>query len=603
MSDPGSATTDLTGSKIGEYEIVARLGVGGMGIVYEGRQPLIGKRVAVKVLLPTLSADRELVERFISEARAVNEIGHRGIVDIFSFGQLPSGQHYFVMEYLNGQPFDQVIKDRAPLQPAEAMGWIEEVCEALQQAHDAGIIHRDIKPSNLFLVDGGRGRRYVKLLDFGIAKLGVLNGQATPQTRASMVIGTPDYMSPEQARAKTITAATDVYALGCVLFEMVTGRRPFKGESSIQTMFMHVEDVPPKASSFTPGLPAELDDLLLWTMEKDPAKRPLSAEELRHHLAAIRATLPEPTVPSYTPPPGTGRAPGVPTPSGRSPSGRTLPLPRSSTPSPRVPAASTPAPVPTQPQFDPTALRPVHRASEDSTELRPAAPASTATRPGEPVSAHTVLQPLQGPQRESDLEPLVIQKSKAPIVVVGVLVAAAVLGGAFVTLRGGDKPDPPTVVDVTPQAATPVDAPVVDAKAADAKAAEAAEAKAAEAKAAEAKAAEAKAAEAKAVDKKAAEKNAAEAETRKPAEQKVATAKTVEAKPAGGPLSAEAIAGRIDKLEKKLAQKEAASGDPDRVLRQFIAQAKLDAAAANTDAKKKDLLKVLDEIQRQLGGR
>ncbi|MBS1153012.1 MAG: pkn9 [Myxococcaceae bacterium] len=334
MADPN--VPDLTGSRIGEYDIISRLGAGGMGFVYEGRQPLIGKRVAVKVLLPQLSYDKELVERFVSEARAVNEIGHRGIVDIFSFGQLPTGQHYFVMEYLDGLPFDRLVKSRAPVPPEEALWWSEEICEALQAAHDAGIIHRDIKPSNLFLVDTGRGRPYVKLLDFGIAKLGAKLGESTPQTRASMVVGTPDYMSPEQARGKAITPATDVYALGCVMFELLTGRRAFKGENPLETMFMHVENAPPRLRDFVPGLSPELEELLLWTMEKDPLVRPNTAEELRVHIAELRKTLPE-VVMTPRPSPSRRDLPSL------SPSGRQLPVsatPRPPSSAPRRPSAS-----------------------------------------------------------------------------------------------------------------------------------------------------------------------------------------------------------------------------------------------------------------------
>ncbi len=310
---------DLSGTTIGEYEIVTRLGVGGMGVVYEGKHPVIGKRVAVKVLLPQLSYDQDLVERFVSEARAVNEIGHRGIVDIFSFGQLPTGEHYFVMELLNGTPFDRIIKTRAPVPAEEALWWGEEIAEALQAAHEAGIIHRDIKPSNLFLVDTGRGKPYVKLLDFGIAKLGAREGESTPQTRASMVVGTPDYMSPEQARGKPITPATDVYALGCVMFELVTGKRPFKGENALETMFMHVENDAPRASTVLPGIDPKVEHLLLWTMEKDPGARPTTAEALRAQIAEIRKFLPE-VMMAPRPSPARGSLPGL------SPSGRMLPI-------------------------------------------------------------------------------------------------------------------------------------------------------------------------------------------------------------------------------------------------------------------------------------
>ncbi len=333
---------DLTGRKIGEYEITARVGIGGMGAVYEGRQPLIGKRVAVKVLLPSLSNEKELVERFLAEARAVNEIRHRGIVDIFSFGQLePEGSHYFVMEFLEGEAFDRIIKRRAPLPIAEALSWADEMLDALDSAHSAGIIHRDIKPSNLFLVNTGRGRPYVKLLDFGIAKLGAIQGEATPQTRASVILGTPDYISPEQARGKPISPQTDLYALGCVLFEMLTGERVFRGENTLQTMWMHVEDKPPVPSSIRPDLPKELDDIILWALAKEASDRPPSAGEMRDQLAIIRATY-APTG-QFTPPPSSGGLKPIAT--TPPPSGRNRPL--GGTPAPRSggqPALKTPHP-------------------------------------------------------------------------------------------------------------------------------------------------------------------------------------------------------------------------------------------------------------------
>ncbi len=274
---------------LGEYRVGALMGIGGMGAVYEGLHPVIGKRVAVKVLLPALSADAELVKRFVAEARSVNEIRHRNIVDIFSFGQLPNGSHYFLMEYLEGEPFDLIIRTRGALPVHEALYWCEEVLEALGAAHDFGIIHRDIKPSNVFMVQPRAGRRYVKLLDFGIAKLA--SGKAGMQTQASVVIGTPVYMSPEQARGRTIGPTTDIYAIGCMLFEMVTGRVLFPAENQNQVMFMHAEDAPPLARSLNPLVPEALDELLQKLLIKDPAQRPQTAEGVRLMCEVIRRQL------------------------------------------------------------------------------------------------------------------------------------------------------------------------------------------------------------------------------------------------------------------------------------------------------------------------
>jgi serine/threonine-protein kinase len=308
---------DLTGKKIGEYELMTRIGIGGMGVVYEGRHPLIGKRVAIKFLLPSFSGDPEAVGRFLSEARAVNAIGHRGIVDIFNFGKLEDGTQYFVMEFLEGRPFDQIVRKESPAPPAMVTRWLEEMCDALGAAHAAGVIHRDIKPSNLFLVETGRTRPYVKVLDFGIAKLGAPKSGTTPQTRQSMVIGTPEYIAPEQAQGRSIGAQTDLYAMGCVAFELLTGRLPFQGENPLDTMFKHVMEPTPRVSSHVPTIPPALDDLVFHLMQKRPEERPENAAVVLERLEGSRGGD---TTPSLSPrfsaptPPPVNRPPTAPIP-------------------------------------------------------------------------------------------------------------------------------------------------------------------------------------------------------------------------------------------------------------------------------------------------
>ncbi len=293
---------DLTGRKIREYELLRRIGVGGMGVVYEGRHPVIGKKVAVKFLLTSLSADKDLVERFKAEARSVNEIGHRGIVDIFDFGQLEDGTQYFVMELLDGRGFDQVIRAEAPLHPALAVRYLEEIVDALAAAHSAGVIHRDIKPSNVFLVESQKSRPYIKLLDFGIAKVNATKTGSTPQTRQSVVIGTPEYIAPEQAQGKPVSAATDLYAVGCMAYEMLTGKLPFRGENPLDTMFKHVTEATPRVSASVPGTPKVLDELVFQLMQKRAEDRPNSAEEVMKRLEASRGLLTTEGLPSMSPP-------------------------------------------------------------------------------------------------------------------------------------------------------------------------------------------------------------------------------------------------------------------------------------------------------------
>lgn len=281
----------LIGLKLGEYELRARIGVGGMGLVYEGIQPLIGKRVAVKVLRPELAHSSEQVERLLAEARAVNAIRHRGIIDIFGFGQVPDGRQYIVMEYLEGQPLDAVLVEKNRLPLDEALPILDEVLAALAAAHGAGVVHRDLKPSNIFLVRQPDGSRYVKVLDFGLAKRGQGPTGRTAQTRTDMVVGTPEYMAPEQARGQEVGPMTDLYALGVVTFEMVTGRLPFTGSSPVDLLMKHVEARPPRPSEFVPDLPPALDAFILQMLTKDPETRPNSADPLRQQLNKLRRSL------------------------------------------------------------------------------------------------------------------------------------------------------------------------------------------------------------------------------------------------------------------------------------------------------------------------
>jgi eukaryotic-like serine/threonine-protein kinase len=286
----------LIGMKLGEYELRSRIGVGGMGFVYDGIQPLIGKRVAVKVLRPELAQAPEQVARLLAEARAVNAIRHRGIIDIFGFGQVPDGRQYIVMEFLDGQPLDAYLAEKIKLPPTEALSILDEVLAALGAAHGAGVVHRDLKPSNIFLVREPGGTRYVKLLDFGLAKQGQSGASTrTAQTRTDMVVGTPEYMAPEQARGQAVGPMTDLYAMGVVTFEMVTGRLPFIGTSPVDLLMKHVDARPPRPSEFVPELPPALDAFILQMLTKDPEARPSSADALRQQLHRLRRTMVRPT--------------------------------------------------------------------------------------------------------------------------------------------------------------------------------------------------------------------------------------------------------------------------------------------------------------------
>jgi serine/threonine protein kinase len=273
------------GDVIGEYHVTGKIGEGGMGSVYAGIHPIIGKKVAIKVLNAALSHDREIVDRFAQEARAVNQIAHRNIVDIFAFGQLSSGRHYCVMEFLEGRSLRARLSRTPALTHPEVYTLLGAVLDALAAAHAEGIVHRDLKPDNIFLVEDKSGTFRTKLLDFGVAKL-LRRPSEIGRTRTGAPLGTPFYMSPEQCRNRAVDVRTDIYAMGIIMFEIFTGQLPFAGSDYIDTVNGHLSRQPPKPSALTPMAP-RLEALILRCLEKDPERRPQSASELARELAEI----------------------------------------------------------------------------------------------------------------------------------------------------------------------------------------------------------------------------------------------------------------------------------------------------------------------------
>jgi serine/threonine-protein kinase len=523
-----------------------------MGVVYEGIQPVIGKRVAVKVLRPELSADTELVERFLSEARAVNAIRHRGIVDIFSFGELPNGSCYFVMELLEGQPFDRLIKDRAPILPYDVMSWVDEVLDALDAVHSTGIIHRDIKPSNLYLVNTGRGRPYVKLLDFGVAKLSGLLGESTPHTKASVLIGTPDYMAPEQARGKTIGPAADIYALGCVIFEMLTGRRLHVGENPMAVIFMHIEEPSLRVSALVKDAPPELDELVASMLEKNPAKRPASAAELRRQVEAVKRILPSDKTSTYTPSPRrASREVNVSVTATPSPS-------RPRGPSTRI-APPTPAPPPPASlELGPTRIieAPSPKTKIVSVEPLGVVPSSAAAEEGPTSKA---LPKVGGSST----------RLFAMLAFFG-LATGGLTFGYLVVLGRPTKPPIMTAAPAEPAKPPPLEAAKPEPVAV--------------------KPTEPAQPEPVAVAKP--------VEPVKPAEPEKPTAKP--AAPAKRHTAAE-LDARLGQLAARLERKDAQRGSKDRVLHQFLDQAKTQVSGAKSDEDRREAWKFLGELDKQIG--
>lgn len=274
----------LVGQQLGEYRVERRIGFGGMGIVYEGVHPLIGKRAAIKVLRWDASDDPIETGQLLEEARVVNSIRCRGIVDIFGFGRMPDGRHYFAMELLEGERLDVFIRERAPMTAAEAIPILDEVLASLAAAHGVGVIHRDLKPHNIFLVSQAHGPRYVKLLDFGLAKRGAFQGAPAS---VSGVAGTLGYMAPEQALGEKVQPQTDLYAVGVVAYEMLTGQLPFPGNNLVALVQLQTSGPPPRPSSRNRALPAALDDLVFSLLAPRLEDRPRSAEEVRVQLRRI----------------------------------------------------------------------------------------------------------------------------------------------------------------------------------------------------------------------------------------------------------------------------------------------------------------------------
>ncbi|MDR7427909.1 MAG: PASTA domain-containing protein [Armatimonadota bacterium] len=263
------------GSILSGYEIESTIGQGGMAVVYRARRIADGQVVALKVLREQYAQDAEFVERFQREARAVSSLTHPNMVQVYESGQA-GGWHFIAMEFVEGQDLKRYIRERGPLRPAEAVRVAVAVCEVLDYAHRRGIVHRDVKPQNILLRRDGT----VKVTDFGIAR--ALASATITQT--GTVLGSVQYLSPEQARGQAVGRAADIYALSVVLFEMLTGRLPFDGDSPIAIAMAHIHDVPPSPRQFNPEIPPALEGVILRGMAKQPHRRYASAADLASDL-------------------------------------------------------------------------------------------------------------------------------------------------------------------------------------------------------------------------------------------------------------------------------------------------------------------------------
>jgi hypothetical protein len=356
---------DVGSVLLGRYKLNARVGVGGMATVYDAEDLLLGRRVAVKIPLPTFAADPAFVARFENEARVAASLVHPSLVSVYDVGQ-DGDTRFMVMEFVEGETLRDLLRRESPLTPEDVVQVGSQVSDALEVAHRRGLVHRDVKPGNVLLTNDGR----VKLADFGIA----LALGTDSATRTGVVLGSVQYLAPEVARGETATPLSDIYSLGVVLYEIGTGHLPYAGDTPVAIALQHVQSEPRRPTDWNPALPAALEAIMLRAMAKAPAARFATADELAGALRAfgrgepvpgvaplpsageraaraIEGTAPLATADPAATTPWTWGAPAGPSPwavAAPQPVERTQPLP--SVPAPAAPAAGwSPQPAPLYP--------------------------------------------------------------------------------------------------------------------------------------------------------------------------------------------------------------------------------------------------------------
>lgn len=290
----------------GRYEVIRRVGEGGMGLVYEGKHLGIEKRVAIKVLRDDLSRRPDVVERFRQEARSASRIGHQNIVDVSDFGETVRGASYFVMEFLEGEDLADLLARDGTLETQRACQVVIQCCRALGATHAMHIVHRDIKPENIFLTRRGGKQDFVKIVDFGIAKMSDIETEGVPGrklTKTGMIFGTPEYMSPEQAAGRELDHRVDIYALGVIFYECLAGRVPFVGDSFMGILTQHLFQEPPRVKDLNPGskVSAHVEAVVLKALAKNPQDRYQTMDAFADALeSAADAETTNATAPGYS---------------------------------------------------------------------------------------------------------------------------------------------------------------------------------------------------------------------------------------------------------------------------------------------------------------
>ncbi|HFE44754.1 MAG TPA: serine/threonine protein kinase [Nannocystis exedens] len=286
-----SYSSDLEGTLLlDRYRIISRLGSGGMGVVYNAEHITIRKRCAIKVLSDEYANKPDIVDRFLQEARAASMIDHENVVEITDYGQTPSGSVFFVMEMLQGEDLAGTIEREGPLPWERVQPIILQICRALREAHAVGIIHRDMKPENCFRIERSGTKDFIKVLDFGIAKVTNEDGEGKGLTKTGMIFGTPEYMSPEQAQGMRVDHRADIYAVGVITYELLTGRVPFTADTFMGVLTKHMFEVPPAPSAVAPKgvrISRQVEALILKALQKDREHRFSSMDELIEAIEGI----------------------------------------------------------------------------------------------------------------------------------------------------------------------------------------------------------------------------------------------------------------------------------------------------------------------------
>jgi serine/threonine-protein kinase len=304
LKDVPASTAALNDPKIGmvvgrHYEILSRIGEGGMSVVYKAKHQLLNKIVAIKVLKPVLAVDQIKLARFQQEAMSVYRLDHPNIIRVYHF-EMPKHEPFLVMDYLDGKPLSEIIATQGRLPLERCVGIFTQVCSGMQHAHESGVIHRDIKPSNIIVSTDENGVDSIKIVDFGIAKVSdwEIVGGIQGVTQAGEVFGSPLYMSPEQCTAKHIDARSDIYSAACVMYECLTGEPPLLGATALDTMQMHVFDVADNVSAHVPDLPnaAKVDAVMFKALAKHPDRRYQSMAEFQDALDSLIEKKPPPTI-------------------------------------------------------------------------------------------------------------------------------------------------------------------------------------------------------------------------------------------------------------------------------------------------------------------